>query len=408
MKFNTRLLHGKSIEEYPYGSTVPPIAQTSAFSYESSEALEKVFSNRAPGFSYTRIGNPTVAALERRINELEGGIGAVAASSGMSAVTLALLNVLGQGDEIIAGSGLFGGTLDLLDNLTSFGIRTRFAAHVDIAHVEPLIRENTKVIFAEIIGNPALDVVDIREMASFLHERGILFIVDATTATPYLVKPFELGADIIVHSASKYINGNGSAIAGIIVDSGKFKWDISRYPKLAPFKRMGPYAYLASLRNGIWRNMGGCLSPMNAYLCVTGLETLGLRMERECSNALRLAQALDAREDISVNYPLLPESPYRDLAEAQFGGRGGAILTLRTGSRDRALKFMDRLALGVKATNIGDIRTLVIHPASTIYIHSDKEAREAAGVYEDTIRVSLGIENVEDLIQDFSDALDCV
>lgn len=406
MNFNTKLLHGKAVQKYPYGSTLVPLVQSSAFSYETSEELERVFMNRAPGFSYTRIGNPTVSALEQRINDLEGGIGAVACSSGMSAVTLSLLNILSEGDEIIAGSGLFGGTLDLFENLSSFGITTRYAKHVDISHVEPLIRQNTKAVFAEIIGNPCLDVVDIREMADFLHERNIPFIVDATTATPYLCSPFEFGADIIVHSVSKYINGNGSAIAGIIVDSGRFSWNADRYQKLAPYKKMGPYAYLASLRSGIWRNMGGCLSPMNAYLCVAGLETLGLRMERECENAFSLAKALGDRDDVAVNYPLLPESPWHELAKKQFAGKGGAILTLRTGSKERACHVMDRLRFCAKATNIGDLRTLVIHPASTIYLHSEKTAQEAAGVFQDTIRISVGTENVEDLIRDFTIALD--
>lgn len=406
MNFDTRLLHGKAAEQFPYGSTLPPLMQTSAFSYESSEELEKVFANQAPGFSYTRIGNPTVAALEQRMAELEGGLGAIACSSGMSAVTLALLGILQTGDEIIAGSALFGGTLDLFDNLSSFGIATRFAKHIDIAHVEPLIRENTKVVFAELIGNPRLDIVNVKEMADYLHKKGIAFIVDSTTATPFLCRPFELGADIVVHSASKYINGNGSAIAGVIIDSGKFKWNTERYPKLKPYRKYGPYQYLVSLRSGIWRNMGGCLSPMNAYLCVTGLETLGLRMERECENAHKLAEALNARDDVTVNYPLLPDNPYKELARSQFNGKGGAILTLRAGSKERAQSVMDKLKLCLKATNIGDIRTLVIHPASTIYLNSSEESRIAAGVYEDTIRVSVGIENADDLAADFENALD--
>lgn len=406
MEFQTKLLHGKAVDNYANGSTVPPISLANAFAYESSEQLEKVFQNRAPGFAYTRIANPTVDAFERRVNELEGGIGGVACSSGMSAVTLSLLNILQAGDEVIAGSALFGGTLDLLHDLEAFGIKVHFIPRVEKALIEPFLTDKTRAVFGEIVGNPALNVMDVRETADFLHGKGVPLIVDSTTSTPYLLNPIQYGADVVVHSTSKYINGSGDAISGIIIDSGNFSWSPERYPGMKEYKKYGNFAYLVKLRNGIWRNMGGCLAPMNAYLNIIGMETLGLRMERVCNNAFRLAQALEKLEGVSVNYPLLESSPYHELAEKQLSGKGGAILTIRTGSKERAYKLINHLKYVKIATNIGDVRTLVIHPASTIYIHSTPEAMEEAGVYDDTIRISVGIEDIKDLIQDFTEAVE--
>lgn len=405
MDFNTKLLHGNAVKRYQYGATLPPISQVSAFAYETSEELEKVFHNKAPGFAYSRIGNPAVSAFEQRVCELEKGKGAVSCSSGMSAVALALLNILSEGDEVIAGSGLFGGTIDLLGDFREFGITTRFIRHITVEAIEPLINERTKVVFGEVIGNPGLDIMDIRAVADFLHEKGIPLIVDSTTATPYLITPIEYGADIVIHSTSKYINGGGNSISGIIVDSGNFQWDFTKYKGLELYRKYGSLAYLAKLRNGIWRNMGGCLAPMNAFLNIVGLETLGLRMERICENAYQLAQAMNELDGVEVNYPLLPGNKYRELAEQQLRGYGGGILTIRVGSKEKAYAIMNALRYALKATNIGDVRTLVIHPASTIYVHSSEEQREAAGVYEDTIRISAGIEDRRDLIEDFVSVL---
>lgn len=405
MDFNTKLLHGKAVQRYQDGATVPPITQVSAFSYETAEQVEKIFNNKAPGYAYTRISNPSVDAFERRICELENGKGAVACSSGMSAVTLSLLNILSEGDEIIAGSGLFGGTIDLFEDLEAFGITTKFVKHVTVEEIAPLVTEQTKVVFGEVIGNPALDVMDIKAVADFVHSKGIPLIVDSTTATPYLVRPFEYGADIVVHSSSKYINGGGNSISGVIIDSGKFKWDFTRYQGLEKYKKFGDFAYLAKLRNGIWRNMGGCLAPMNAFLNVVGMETMGLRMERICQNAFALSKAINELEGVSANYPLLSGNPYEELTLRQMNGLGGGIFTIRAGSKERAYKIMNSLKYALNATNIGDARTLVIHPASTIYTHNTKEQMEAAGVYEDTIRVSVGIEDTKDLIEDFTSAI---
>ena len=406
MEFNTELLHGNFACEKSTGATLTPIYQVSAFAQESAEQLEKVFNNRAFGYAYTRIGNPTIASFENRINSLEKGVGAVACSSGMAAVTMSLLNILETGDEIIAGAGLFGGTIDLFDDLAAFGITTRFVEHVTADEIAPLINEKTKVIFAELIGNPGLEVVDLKAVSALAHENGIPLIIDSTTATPYLIRPFEWGADIIVHSSSKYINGSGNSISGIIIDSGKFPWDIEKFRGLAEYKKYGKLCYLAKLRNGIWRNVGGCLSPMNAYLNSLGLETLGLRMERACNNALELAEFFEGVDGIDVNYPALESSPYYDLCKEQFKGKGGAVITIRAGSKERAFKLINGLKLATNATNIGDVRTLVIHPASTIYTHSSEDRKISAGVFDDTIRISVGIEDTDDLIGDFKQSIE--
>lgn len=401
LKFNTELLHSNNECEKTTGATVTPIYQVSAFAQDSAEQLEKVFNNKAPGYAYTRISNPTVTAFENRINALEKGIGAVACSSGMAAVTMSLLNILRSGDELIASAGLFGGTIDLFGDLSAFGIKTRFVEHVTPEYIKPLINERTRAVFAELIGNPGLEIVDIKEVSQLVHSVGVPLIIDSTTATPYLINPVDHGADIVVHSTSKYINGGGNSISGIIIDSGNFRWDFDKYPTLEKYKRFGRFAYIAALRNGIWRNVGGCLAPMNAFMNIVGIETLGLRMEQSCKNALKLAEFFKKCDGIEVNYPGLEDNPYYGLCRKLLGGKGGAILTVRAGSKERAFKLINGLELSTNATNIGDVRTLVIHPASTIYAHSSNEQKLNAGVYEDSIRISVGIEDNEDLIEDF-------
>lgn len=409
MEFSTKVLHGRSAKQFQNGATLPPISQVSAFSYDTAEELEKVFANKAPGFAYTRIANPTVDAFERRICELEGGLAATACSSGMAAISAALLNILQSGDEVIAGSGLFGGTIDLFRDLEEFGVKTNYVIHVTAEEVEKKITEKTKVIFGEIIGNPGLDVMDISSVAEVAHAHGIPLIVDATTATPYLINPIKYGSDIVIHSSSKYINGSGNSISGIIVDGGKFKWNNEeKFPVFANYKKFGNIAFTARLRNDTWRNIGGCLSPMNAYMNVVGIETLALRMQRICDNALALAKALENTENIKVNYPGLESSPYYPLVKKQFGGSGGGIVTIRAGSKEKAYSLMNLLKYALKATNIGDTKTLVIHPASTIYLHSTEEQKNNAGVYDDTIRISVGIEDANDLIEDFLGAVSSI
>lgn len=403
--FNTSLLHGVE-DKNPFGATVVPIYQSSAFRHESAEELENIFTNKAMGFSYTRIGNPTVEAFEKRITKLEGGIGSVACASGMAALTNALMNILQTGDEIVAAAGLYGGTVELFEDLEAFGIHTRYVSQNSPEEYEKLITDKTRVIFAETIGNPKLDVTDIRAVADMAHRHNLPLVIDNTVATPYLVRPIKLGADIVVHSSSKYINGNSDAISGVLSYGGKFKWDEERYPGMKPYKKFGPMGYLAKLRNGLFRNFGACLSPQNAFLNNLGLETLGLRMERQCGNALELARFLDSLDGISVNYPGLPKSPYHELAKEQLNGWFGGVVTIRTGSKEKAFEVINRLKIPFILSNIGDTKTLVIHPASTIAVHLSEEEQIQSGVYEDLIRISVGIEDIEDLKRDFKNAIE--
>ncbi|MCR5338708.1 MAG: PLP-dependent transferase [Lachnospiraceae bacterium] len=408
MRFNTTLLHGASIAKYPGREILPPISQVSAFRYESMEELEKVFLHKSMGYAYTRIGNPTITAFEQRLAELEGGGSAVCCSSGMSAITAALLAVCSSGDEIIAASGLYGGTIDLLRDLEKLGIHTVFAKQLTKEAVEELAGERTRVIFGELISNPAQLVLDVPAVAEAAHERGIPLFVDATTATPYIAKPLTLGADVVIHSTSKYLNGGGNAIGGVIIDGLSFPWDVNKHTALADFKKYGKRAFSIRLRTDIWENIGGCMAPVNAFFNYIGLDTLGLRMEKICKNADLLAHALDETEGITVDYLTLEDHPCHAFVDKYLGGYGGGIMTIRAGSKEKAFRIINSLKYAMIASNIGDLRTLVIHPASTLYIHSGREEMEAAGVYDDTIRVSVGIEDAEDLIADFTQAIGSV
>ncbi|MCR4895448.1 MAG: PLP-dependent transferase [Lachnospiraceae bacterium] len=403
--FCTKLLHGSGAERYAQREILPPISQVTAFSYESMEELEKVFAHKSMGYAYTRIGNPTLSAFEEKINRLEGGMGAVSCSSGMSAIVSALLAICESGDEIIAGRGLYGGSINLFHDLEKLGIHTRFAERLDRETIERLANERTRAVFGELISNPSLTVIDLQEASEGAHAAGVPLLVDSTTATPYLANPLQMGADIVIHSTSKYINGGGNSIGGIIVDSGKFPWDFEKFTALSEFKKYGRMAFLLRLRADIWENMGGCMAPMNAFLSFIGADTLGLRMERICENADALAKALDGEDDITVNYLTLPGHPCHAYVEKQLRGYGGGILTFRAGSKERAFRIINHLKYALIASNIGDMRTLVIHPASTLYVHTGKEGTEAAGVFEDTIRVSVGIEDQEDLVADFLGAV---
>ena len=404
MGFNTDLLHAGVIKDET-GSTLPPVYQSSAFEQESAENLEKIFENKKPGYCYTRVGNPTVTAFESRITKLEGGIASVACSSGMAALTNAILNIVRSGDEIISSTSLYGGTIDLFRELEAFGITTRYVKNNDWEVIESSFNEKTRLVFAETIGNPSLDVTDIEKLSKIAHSHGVPLIVDNTTATAYLIRVLEHGADIVVNSSSKYINGSSNSISGILTYSGKFKWDFEKFTSLSDYKVYGPMSYIAKLRNGLFRNIGGCLSPFNAYLNVLGLETLGLRMDRQCKNAGDLAKwLLENHPEAKVNYPGLENSPWHDIAKRELKNGFGGILTLRLGTKQKAFKFIDSLKLSYKLSNIGDTKTLVIHPASTISLHSTDEEKKNAGVFEDLIRVSVGIEDIEDIIEDFENA----
>ena len=420
MEFQTKLLHGKAVDNYANGSTVPPISLANAFAYESSEQLEKVFQNRAPGFAYTRIANPTVDAFERRVNELEGGIGGVACSSGMSAVTLSLLNILQAGDEVIAGSALFGGTLDLLHDLEAFGIKVHFIPRVEKALIEPFLTDKTRAVFGEIVGNPALNVMDVRETADFLHGKGVPLIVDSTTSTPYLLNPIQYCADVVVHSTSKYINGSGDAISGIIIDSGNFDWDAyghkyhgltepdESYHGVVYTKQFGKKAYITKATTQLMRDLGSIPSPENCFLLNLGLETLPLRVERHCENAQKVAEFLDAHEKVShVIYAGLPDDKYHELAQKYMdeGRTCGVISFELTGGRDAAVRFMDNLKLANIATHVAASKTMVLHPASHTHRQMNDEQLREAGVSPGMIRLSVGIESAKDIINDLKEAL---
>jgi O-acetylhomoserine (thiol)-lyase len=409
MKFNTSILHAGVDRSERYGATLPPIYQSSAFEQETALGLERIFENKAPGYCYTRVGNPTVTSFENRITKLEGGIASVACASGMAALFNAIMNIVQSGDEIISSASLYGGTIDLFRDLEAFGVTTRYVENNNWTQIEEAFSEKTRLVFAETIGNPRLDVTDIQELAALAHSHGVPLIVDNTTATAYLIRPLSLGADIVVNSSSKYINGSSNSISGVLTDGGKFKWDPDKYPLLAEYRKFGPMAYTAKLRNGLFRNTGACLSPQNAYLNQIGMETLGLRMERQCANAFALAKFISEHyPDITVNYPGLSESPWNEIAKKELEHGFGAILTIRVGSRERAFALIDTLKIPYKLSNIGDTKTLVIHPASTISLHSTEKQREEAGVFDDLIRISVGIEDVEDLEADFTQAIEAL
>lgn len=406
MKFNTLLLHGDYQGDKNTGSTWTPIYQSSAFAHESAEQLEKIFHNRAPGYSYTRINNPTIDSFERRVTAMEGGIASVACASGMAALFNAFLNIVRTGDEIVSSASLYGGSIDLFRDLEAFGITTRYVENNNLQAFQEATNEHTRLYFAETLGNPSLDVTDITPLADLAHRNGVPLIVDNTVATAFLAKPLSLGADIVVNSSSKYINGNSNSISGVLTDSGKFKWDVEKYPGMASYAKFGPFAYTAKLRNGLFRNTGACLSPQNAFYNCLGMETLGLRMERICDNALQLAEFLQGNyPEMTVNYPGLETSPWHEIADRQFSGRYGGMITLRTGSKERAFAIINALKIPLNVSNIGDTKTLVIHPESTISVHSTEQEKKDAGVFEDLIRISVGIEDIEDLIADFAQAI---
>lgn len=406
MRFNTALLHGDFRGDAATGATLTPVYQSSAFEHKTAEELEKIFHNQAPGYSYTRIANPTIDAFEKRMTALEGGAASVACASGMAALYNAFCNILQAGDEIVSSASLYGGSIDLFRDLESFGITTRYVENNNWDEFQAATNEHTRLYFAETIGNPRLDVTDIKTLSELAHKNGVPLIMDNTVSTAYLVRPLSLGADVVVNSTSKYINANSSAISGVITDGGKFKWDAEKYPGMKAFKKFGPFAYTAKLRNGLFRNTGACLSPQNAFYNSIGMETLGIRMERICSNAKKLAEFFSSEyKDITVNYPGLKSSRWHDIATAQFGGNAGGIITIRTGSKSKAFAIINALKLPLIVSNIGDTKTLVIHPESTLNVHSTEEEKKTAGVFDDLIRISVGIEDIEDLIEDFRQAI---
>ncbi|OGP85520.1 MAG: acetyl-L-homoserine sulfhydrolase [Deltaproteobacteria bacterium RBG_16_58_17] len=407
LRFESLVVHG-GLETGTCGPTTVPIIQSSAFAYGTASALEDVFRGRKTGPVYTRLGNPTTEALEKRLAFLEGGVAAVATASGMAAIATAVMSIIRSGDEILASASLFGGTFSLFrDTLSNYGITTRFVDPTDVAAIRGGVTDRTRLIFVETIGNPRIDVPDISAIAAAAQEAGIPLVVDATISTPCLARGCDLGADIIVHSTSKYINGTGSTIGGVIIDMGRFGWRNDKFPHFAPFvKRYREFAFTARVRKLIHKDFGACAAPMNSFLLTEGLETLALRMEKHCANAIALAHFLNGHPKVTwVRYPGLAESPFHEVAARQFGGRFSGLLAFGLADREGAFRFIDHLRMAKNAANIGDAKTLVIHPASTIYCDYETEDKALLGVAEELVRVSVGIEHKDDIIEDFAQAL---
>ncbi|MBR1728883.1 MAG: O-acetylhomoserine aminocarboxypropyltransferase/cysteine synthase [Selenomonadaceae bacterium] len=404
MKFSTELLHGITPEKLT-GSTTQPIYQTSAYYQETAEDMEKIFAGKKPGFVYTRVNNPTIANFERRMTALEHGIGAVAFSSGMSAISMSIMNIVENGDEIVSNSGLFGGTNAFFKEIKNFGVNVKYVVENKIDNFAKLITEKTKLIYVETIGNPKLDISDIKSLAELAHSKNLPLFVDNTVTTPYLIRPLDFGADIVIHSTSKMINGGGNSIGGIVICGKNFKWNSEKFTKLVDFAKFGNLSYIIRLRNNMLMNFGSCAAPFNAFLTGIGLDTLELRMQQSCDNALNLAKFLSEQKNIQVNYPGLENNFYHELAKKQFNNNFGSMLTIRLKNKEKAFKFINSLKFALNVSNIGDARTLIIHPASTIYFHANELEKINAGVTDDLVRISVGLENISDLISDFDQAL---
>ena len=402
-------------------SRAVPIYQTTSYVFDDTEHAADLFALRKPGNIYTRIMNPTQDVFEQRVNALEGGVGALATASGSSAVTYAVLNLTYAGDNFVALSTLYGGTYALFAHtLAQFGIEVRF---VDPSKPEDLaqhVDEKTKLVFGETVGNPAINVIDIKAWSDAAHELGLPFILDNTVPTPYLTRGFDHGADVVVHAATKYIGGHGTSIGGIIVDSGKFDWaaHADRFPGLTQpdgayhgvvwTEAAGAAAYIIRARTVLLRNTGAAIAPLNSWLMLQGLETLHLRMERHSDNALRIAQYLEGHDAVSwVNYPGLESSPSHEIAKRVLkeGYFGGLVSFGLKAGREAGAKFVESLTLFSHLANIGDAKSLVIHNATTTHSQLSDEELVAAGVAPELVRLSVGIENVEDLIADLEQAL---
>jgi O-acetylhomoserine (thiol)-lyase len=410
LHIETVLIHG-GLEPGLAGSTNTPIVQSSAFAYDTAEELEDVFRGRKAGHVYTRLNNPTTESLEKRLALLEGGGATIVTASGMAAIATAVLTILRSGDEILSSSSLFGGTFSLFrDTLSNYGITARFVDPLDLDGFRKAINEQTRLVFVETVGNPKLDVPDIPALAEIAHDAGIPIMVDSTVTTPYLANGARLGADILAYSTSKYINGTGTTIGGAIIDRGVFNWASPKFPHFAPFhKKYRNFAFTARARKLVHKDLGACAAPFNSYLLTEGIQTLALRMDRHCSNALALARFLKGHPKVAwVSYPGLEDSPGHAVATRLYSGLYGGLLTFGTGDKASAFKAINGLRLAKNLANIGDAKTLVIHPASTICADYNAEEKALLGVTEDLIRVSVGIEHSHDIIGDFRQALDAL
>jgi O-acetylhomoserine (thiol)-lyase len=423
MKPETIAVHGGYTPDPTTRAAAVPIYQTVSYAFDSTQHGADLFDLKVPGNIYTRIMNPTQDVLEQRVAALEGGVGALALASGQTAITYAILTIAEAGDNIVSAATLYGGTYNLFAHtLPQFGIQTRFADYREPESFARLIDERTKAVYIESIGNPLGNITDIEKIAEVAHRHGVPLIVDNTVATPYLLRPFEHGADIVVHSLTKYLGGHGNSIGGIIVDSGKFPWaehkerfrrlnepDVS-YHGVVYTEALGAAAYIGRARVVPLRNTGGAISPFNAFLILQGIETLALRLDRITENTLKVAEYLDGHAKVRwVNYAGLRDHPSHDLAVKYLGGRPSGVLTFGvTGGREGGARFQDALKLFTRLVNIGDAKSLACHPASTTHRQLGPDELAKAGVTEDTVRLSIGIEHIDDLLADLGQALDAV
>ena len=420
MKDGTKAIHSGYTTEATTKSVAVPIYQTVAYEFDNAQHAADLFNLEVQGNIYTRIMNPTNDVLEKRVAALEGGVGALATSSGMAAINYSILNITRAGQNIVSTPQLYGGTYTLFSHmLPNQGIDVRFAKDDRPESMEELMDDNTRALFCETIGNPAGNIADIEALAKVAHNHGVPLIIDNTVATPIMTKPIEYGADIVVHALTKYMGGHGNSIGGIVVDSGKFPW--AEYPERYPMlnepepsyhgvvftEALGEAAYIGRCRVVPLRNTGSAMSPFNAFLFMQGIETLHLRMERHCENALSVAQYLKEHPKVEwVEYPGLPDNRYYELAKKYTNGKPGSILTFGIkGGIDAGIKFYDSLKLFKRLVNIGDTRSLACHPASTTHRQLSEDEQKTAGVTPEMIRLCIGIEDIEDIKEDIEQAL---
>ena len=420
MKLETLALHHGYEPEATTKAAAVPIYQTSSYAFDDTQHGTDLFDLKVVGNIYTRIMNPTADVLEQRLAAMEGGVGALALASGSAAVTYAIQCIAKAGDNIVSVSELYGGTYNLFAHtFPRQGIEVRMVAHDDFEGFERAIDGNTRAVFCESIGNPAGNIVDIARLAEIADKGGVPLIVDNTVATPYLCKPFELGASIVVHSLTKYIGGHGTTIAGAIVDSGKFDWTAHKdkfavlidpdpsYHDVSFTEALGPAAYIARCRVVPLRNTGAAIAPLNSFLSLQGLETLGLRMERHCENAEKVAEHLASHDKVEwVRYAARPDSPYYENCKKVTGGKASGILSFGVkGGREAGTRFIDALQMIYRLVNIGDAKSLACHPATTTHRQLNDEELKSAGVSPEMVRISVGIEHVDDIIADIDQAL---
>ncbi|ROT16760.1 O-acetylhomoserine aminocarboxypropyltransferase/cysteine synthase [Muribaculaceae bacterium Isolate-105 (HZI)] len=424
MRFETIQLHaGQEAPDASTGARAVPIYQTTSYVFDDCRQAAGRFDLSEPGNIYSRLTNPTTDVLEQRVAALEGGVAALAVGSGAAAVTYAFLNIATAGDHIVAANNIYGGTYNLLHNtLTSYGISTTFVDPSDPENVEQAIRPNTKAVFIETLGNPNSSPVDIRAIADMAHAHGLPLLIDNTFGTPYIIRPIEHGADVVIHSATKFLGGHGTSLGGVIVDAGRFDWkaDADKFPTLAKpdpsyhgavFADVaGAAAFVTRIRAVILRDTGAVLSPFNAFIILQGVETLSLRVERHVENAVKLARWLSEHPKVKrVNHPSLPDHPDHELYERMYPDGAGSIFTIELcGGRDEAWRFIDSLKIFSLLANVADVKSLVIHPSSTTHSQLSEEEQAQQKIYPSTVRLSVGTEHVDDLIEDLAQALEAV